>query len=448
MPTKKYFIFCFCIFISSASFAQFGNVNHIDTINPGSVTKTATGDFNNDGFKDVVVINNEWPYDKVKIYYNNGGNNFSAANIIVPLDSFQVLHNLAVADIDTDGWEDILISQEFPNRLILLKNNSGTFTSQLFAQAVDFPSRLIVHDFDNNGASDVLSLQHLQVLIYKQNSLGFDTGTIIHSGTEFYDIEINDFNNDGFTDVVVASIGFEILLNDGNANFTIQSDTGNGITLTVRTGVVDNDGDADVLTWEALQGILFYANDGAGNFSFQDTVLQHSDNFKSFVIHDFDHDNDPDVYTSIGQQGNLIWMQNNGTGSFTPPLLIHSEPGQLIYEVHADDLNNDSRKEIIWADKKLAYHLNNFPLDINEISGNKNFVIYPNPARGAVYLKNSFDEEVIVHLSDPSGRITEKTIVNAGATLELKDLSSGIYFIEARSGDGTPVFKEKIIFIE
>lgn len=166
-----------------------------------------------------------------------------------------------------------------------------------------------------------------------------------------------------------------------------------GITFTLVTGDINNDSDIDLITWEALQGILFYENNGTGTLSFSDTILQHSDIFRSVIVHDFDNDNDNDIYTTIGQTGQLIWMQNNGAGIYTPYSVIHTEPGQLVYEGGAADLNTDGAKEIIWGSKFLAYHLNLFPTAIKDFSTEKNVIIYPNPNTGRFYIKNKSDEK-------------------------------------------------------
>ena len=85
----------------------------------------------------------------------------------------------------------------------------------------------------------------------------------------------------------------------------------------------------------------------------------------------------------------------------------------------------------------MAFYEN---LTLHTNSVQKNFLsIYPNPTRDILYLR-SIDESVIAHIKllESSGKIisTDGRIDWSNYTLDLSDLSSGIYYLKTISKDG------------
>ena len=340
--------------------AQFGPV--IYTAGQGAmetVTNIRTADFNNDGIMDMITSSRHFPRDTIRLYTGLGNGQYNAQAIIVNI-ALTSIESLELADINKDGWIDFAIVQgAAAAKITWYENNGGSFTEHLLAGGLDFPTALILGDFDNNGFMDILALEHVEIVLYRQLAAGaFASRQVIHGGSEFYAIDAGYFNDDTLLDVTVASGGFETLINTGNGNFSLHSQVGISICFGLESADLDNDGDIDVAAYETVKGILFYANDGNGDFALRDTILLSTDNFRIFGFADLDCDHDPDLYTSITQLNRVVWVMNEGNGQFSLPQTIHTQPGQLIKATHASDLDADGKKDIIWGYSLMGFNIN------------------------------------------------------------------------------------------
>jgi hypothetical protein len=153
-------------------------------------------DYNKDGQMDLYVLNNEQNksiptnYRKKiidgsavsndKLYKNNGNGTFTdvtlEAGIII--EGFGL--GLAVADINYDGWPDVFIGNDYTtNDLLYINNRDGTFSNQIskfikhqsmFSMGVD------ISDFNNDGYQDIISLDMLGESNYrKKTTISFST---------------------------------------------------------------------------------------------------------------------------------------------------------------------------------------------------------------------------------------------------------------------------------
>jgi FG-GAP-like repeat len=307
------------LLFSLFSQAQFAAVSYIDSLQGESVSQLKSADFNNDGLPDMIVSATRFPVDSLRLYLALGNGQYSRQTIAA-IQNTGDIDCFDIADINNDGWVDIALITHNATRLAWYENNGGVFTHHPLAANLDFTTQLLIKDFDCNGLQDILALQHVEIVLYLQSSPGvFEAGTIAHSGTEFYAIDAGYYNNDSLPDISVASGGFEVLLNTGNGHFSLHSQAGLSLCFGLQSADLDNDSDIDIGMYESLRGILFYRNDGNGHFSFADTILRSSDIFDSFGFADFDCDNDKDVYTTIRQQGRVVWVENKLAGRFSQP---------------------------------------------------------------------------------------------------------------------------------
>lgn len=201
----------------------------------------------------------------------------------------------AVGDFNRDGYQDIFLASggNFPDRLYI-NQGDGTFLDRAAAWGIAATHRgtgAVVGDFDNDGWLDLYV-----------TSLG-----PVNAGAPGYHKLYHNLGGYGFSDVAVAM----------GVNSTGTADGWGGAF-----GDYDNDGDLDLAVCGWLQGASnrLFRNDGG---TFTDVTVSSGiapslTNIHGFAIKwaDMDGDQDQDLIW-IGDFGTSKYFVNNGNGTFT-----------------------------------------------------------------------------------------------------------------------------------
>ncbi|NPE26479.1 hypothetical protein HNV12_00570 [Methanococcoides sp. SA1] len=184
-------------------------------------------DWDNDGDYDIVGAMSD--DDEINLFTNDGTNNSFAVTTIGSGADFDDVRYLKVVDLEGDGDYDVFYTASKENRIGFLRNDSGTFVDNQICESsteCDDPRDLEVMDFDNDGDYDVVSSasDDDQLFWYENNGDNSTfTRRLIASGGGAVDepmhIDVLDYNNDGYNDVVVASYTDDRLgvwINNGN----------------------------------------------------------------------------------------------------------------------------------------------------------------------------------------------------------------------------------------
>jgi hypothetical protein len=220
---------------------------------------------------------------------------------------------LAFADINGDGWDDMVMHNLFPNprdggipfeHLVFLNTGDGTFTN----------------------FSDESGLRNVQAGFFLFGDVDNDGDQDVFAGL---DVPLPRSDN-----------AHRILLNDGAGHFTEKANSGVNVAFQDQNGnpvyyagnavFADFDGDADLDLYvgngQSSAGVpdqVFIGN-GDGTFTYDASRLKGPAIARASngsVTCDYDNDGDQDIFVSVYgisvQLGhNLLW-QNDGKGSFT-----------------------------------------------------------------------------------------------------------------------------------
>lgn len=342
-------------------------------------TGCAWGDYDDDGFEDLLVVNTGGTF----LYHNEGSGNFTSVSAVEAGDitTFAGLHRgVAWGDYDNDGDLDCFIAGDVSG----LFRNDGAAPWFTKVTAADIGTTDIRGwspawaDYDNDGNLDlVIAFPNGFVAGGSGKNRMFrndgppdysfsriDTGVIVSSPAPYTSANWSDYDLDGDVDLFIgsgpASTGSgvdylyrNLLMENGAAGFerilTAPIGTQSADGQVWNWIDYDNDGDLDGYrtNWGgnnfAIRRNDLYRNDG-GSYTDILTGAIVTDNFVSLanIWEDFDNDGDRDCYVTNDGGVENSYYRNNGDGTFT------SVTGSVInglstssYGVTAGDMDND-----------------------------------------------------------------------------------------------------------
>lgn len=354
---------------SFINYLPFTELNSV-FLQPLLYSSVAWGDYDNDGFLDFAIIGSyQTDQGFSKIYRNNGDNTFTEQTQINLIGAYA--GSVAWGDYNNDGYIDLVLSgYKAPNLPItrLYRNNgNNTFTEKTDIPFVDVAlSSLAWGDYNNDGKLDLLitgvSSSGITSRLYKNN--GNETFTeqpqislipVAQGSTAWA-----DYNKDGYSDLLITGTsGFlrteaKLYLNNGDNTFSEQTN----IRLTgvynssVAWGDYDSDGYLDILLTGYNGNIpisKIYRNNRNNSFTEQSHLELIGVQNGSVAWGDYDNDGLIDcMLTGTTSDGSQIFKiyRNNGNNTFTD-LKDISIPGIRIGAIALADFDNDNDLDIL-----------------------------------------------------------------------------------------------------
>ena len=264
--------------------------------------------------------------DSVSIHWNDGAGNFSAGPVIqVPGEPEQ----LVSLDLDQDGDLDLVYACEAGQSLGWIASDGiGGFSS---AQSLDSGSifhGLAVADINSDGVDDLLAvtftLPGRVIGYYGLAGGGLGPATLIDDtgGDRALFVTTGDLNGDGAPDLVVdyrASNRVSIYLNDGAGLFPQRLDLATGSEPSrCPLADLDLDGDLDLLVPAAgADRLEVWHNDGAGGFQ-KFAEYPAGDGPLYSTTADVDGDGVPDVIVPSHLSDDVRIYYGDGSGGLIP----------------------------------------------------------------------------------------------------------------------------------
>jgi hypothetical protein len=282
--------------------------------------------------------------DRVFKNYLKTSYELSKTGILNP--TIPYVYDYAVFDIDSDGDEDVIISD--PNDLtplsndahkIIYRNNKGVYTREELPNNLKVYSgaKSLVGDFNNDGFPDLFSLSAIDppqgqfriilstnyLLINSQN--GYKNSISFPNHLGFWNSGCSgDIDNDGDLDILIANfhnlyskIPSQIMWNDGKGNFTFDA-SGIGLINNIdRCELIDmnNDGFLDLIENNVPEGssLLPYQN----------------------------------ILRILWGNGKTFSTSNSATITLPSDVNLFDDDKDFMLDISAEDLNGDGINELI-----------------------------------------------------------------------------------------------------
>jgi hypothetical protein len=410
-----------------------GGASYTEVPYPQSIFTQRTNfvDINNDGDLDL------WACHDVAqsyAYRNDGFGNLIFDIPLMPTLAVGGNYQSQWSDYDNDGDIDMYLSKcrasaavGDPQRINLLyKNNgNGTFTESGAAAGVNDGSQSwssAIEDYDNDGFMDIL-LSNISDTnkLFRNNGDGTFTDIFATTGIAAqvgsWELQAADFNNDGWIDFLWQN-GKELYLNNGDLTFT-------GYDMPFSKGGIgdlNNDGFLDVQ----------YANQIYYNVSNANNWIKI--NLQGLVSNGNGIGARVEIYGAFGKQireiksGNGFAQQSTlnahfgiGTATTITKIIIRWPSGLV------DTILNPNINQATMVVEGATLAVENFT--------NSNFSIYPIPSKNILNIKTNGNLTMkLAQVYDLNGKMVLETKLTS-TTIAIDSLSQGTYILLLRDAN-------------
>ena len=342
-----------------------------------SIEKIYFIDIDNDGDDDLVLTSD---LTGIIMYPNIGGGNFGSEVILRP--PFFGIVNFSMHpkffDYDLDGDLDAFINSDYHEYRLLINDNMNFVDSTILFDGDNINTARLA-DMDNNGKLDILAEKSTDNFLHihlNNNSTGMSSSTTtlpFNLGLSHFVLGINDINGDGNLDVVVSDISdIGVYYNNGSTYsyqnlFTIPN---NGTTSNLQFEDINNDGFTDILGGINYMNILLVVTqDASGNFTInqelEDGIIQVNGMFE---FKDLDNDGFKEFYnwSPINSSPLQISIYDNVQGSFE---FQENELCLGFDSFDVGDINNDGKMDVV----KISAKTNSYQIMLN--NGDKTYTM-------------------------------------------------------------------------
>ncbi len=313
-----------------------------------------TGDVDGDMDADVIALMG-FPASLAVMLGDGVGNLTFDGTYVLEMGADTGAQDVAVGDMDGDGWVDAVVAFDSPPSLRVLSNDGlGGFGPPMNTMLAMAPLAVEVVDFDLDGNEDAIVSDDAGVWIHYglgNGSFGMALGLADPALVEGRDLGLEDFDGDGVLDVAVAfTQTVAVFPGDGMggllAPWTQAVPVSAGGPQELAIGDVTLDGIPDIVVADDFVDQIHELT-GVGNGTF---VLQPMPRTGAFaVLGEGNSDCETDIYTRGDplMPDALTIYPSDGMGGFDGPQDFPMHAGMV--DMSAADFNGDGLDDIVFV---------------------------------------------------------------------------------------------------
>ncbi|HTT17735.1 MAG TPA: CRTAC1 family protein [Candidatus Sulfotelmatobacter sp.] len=309
----------------------------------------AVGDYDNDGFEDLYVTG----FGGNILYHNNGDGTFTDVTEKAGVKGGSWSASAGFFDYDNDGKLDIFVT-----RYLDWTIKTNRYCGERPPNGV----RSYCHPDNYDGVTNIL---------YHNNGDGTFTDVSQKAGVanphgKSLGVDFADYDGDGFTDIFVSNDSVQCFLyhNNGNRTFTevgllagvgYNEDGKTFAGMGIDFNDYDNDGWPDIVVTDlSNERYMLFRNEGTGTFRDVTNLSGIGGatlTFSGWSTHFFDYDNDgwKDLFVAQSHVMDTIQVTSPNLRYMEPPLLLRNDKGHFARVIAGDVFQQD------WAGRGAAF---------------------------------------------------------------------------------------------
>lgn len=263
-----------------------------------------------------------------------------------------------LGDFNNDGYDDIFIMNTDNSRVnVMLSNGDGTYRLAVSEPLSSIGGEGAIGDLNGDGNLDFIAPGISEYTVYLGHGDGtFDSGATyaVTGSGDHANVILEDFNNDGVLDIMTAS--------DADARVNVYIGNGNGtfrarVSMVIPEAITDaraysgdfnGDGNQDIVSFDSytsVGSIYIYMGNGNGTFTAA-TAYAGWGQPGRFEIADLNGDGYDDLIATDNGAGVFRVSFANSNGTFAAP--ISYNPGVAsLSDLKLADMNTDGRLDLV-----------------------------------------------------------------------------------------------------